>query len=89
MRKGIKMGAYTKRTARDPVCGMEVRMKSTNLISTHRGKNYYFCAESCLAAFEEDPDRYLKRKGFFGRFLDRLAKSNEKAFGSRGPSCCN
>jgi hypothetical protein len=38
-------------------------------------------------AFEKKPDKYLKPKGPFGRFLDRLTKANEKVFGRHGPSC--
>jgi YHS domain-containing protein len=49
---------------------------------------YYFCAEACRKAFEVDPEKYLgaktsKRKGWWGRYLDRL----EKATGGRAPQC--
>lgn len=30
-----------------------------------------------------------KRKGFIGRFLERLEKANQSEFGDKGPSCCN
>ena len=62
----------------DPVCGMTVDPESTKLFSTHRGYKYYFCAQGCLKSF-----------GWFGRYLDRMAKINEKEFGSQGPSCCH
>jgi YHS domain-containing protein len=40
------MGAYTQGKVVDPVCGMEVSPASTNLVSTHKGRRYYFCAVS-------------------------------------------
>jgi hypothetical protein len=43
-------------------------------------------------AFEADPNKYLepkpvKKKGWFGRYLERMAKTNEKEFGCAGPRC--
>jgi YHS domain-containing protein len=66
---------------------MEVSPASTNLVSTHKGQRYYFCAECCKKLFEKNAEKYLKPKGPFGRFLDRLTKANEKVFGKAGPSC--
>ena len=78
----------------DPVCGMPVEPDGTKLVSFHRGYRYYFCAEGCLKLFEADPEKYLhpkpeKKKGWFGRYLDRMAKINEKEFGKEGPHCCH
>jgi Cu+-exporting ATPase len=78
----------------DPVCGMTVDPDRSKLISIHRGYKYYFCAEGCLKSFEADPEKYLKPKpakknGWFGRYLDRMAKINEKEFGKEGPHCCH
>jgi len=75
--------------AKDPVCGMTVDPDATDLVYVHGGRKYYFCAKGCQTAFEKNPRKYLKRKGFFGRFLDRLSKSNQETFGSGGPSCCH
>lgn len=36
---------------------------------------------------EESPTTRNKKKGFIGRFLERLEKANEKEFGSGGPCC--
>lgn len=77
------------RTERDPVCGMMVDPASTQMSTSHKGRTYYFCAESCRDAFDKDPKRYLKEKGILRRWLDRMAKSNREAFGSKGPSCCH
>ena len=78
----------------DPVCGMTVDPGSTKLSFLYRGCKYYFCAEGCLKSFEADPDKYLnpkpaKKKGWFGRYLDRMAEINKKEFGSSGPHCCH
>lgn len=72
----------------DPVCGMEVEPSRTNLLATHEGCTYYFCAEGCRKAFEANPKKYLKgkppkRKGWWGRYLDRL----EKVTGGKSLEC--
>ena len=66
----------------DPVCGMKVNPKSTPFKVTLDGRRYYFCAEGCRLAFEKDPCKYLsgsppRRKGWWGRYLDRLNKATE------------
>ena len=62
----------------DPVCYMKVNKKSKNLTFTYKFRTYYFCAENCRRAFETDPENYLnqkpKKKGLWGRYLDRLNK---------------
>ena len=78
----------------DPVCGMEVDPGSAKFVSVHKGNKYWFCAEACRRAFEADPEKYLKpkpakKKGLIGRYLDRLARTNQKEFGSAGPRCCH
>jgi len=67
----------------DPVCGMDVDPETAEYKTRYKGRDYYFCAESCLVNFKADPERYLKaqdggashttaertkRKG--GRYLD-------------------
>ncbi|NWG08942.1 MAG: heavy metal translocating P-type ATPase [Nitrososphaerales archaeon] len=37
--------------AKDPVCGMYVNEKTTNLKATVRGREYYFCSKTCLETF--------------------------------------
>ena len=76
----------------DPVCGMDVEPGKTKLVSVYKDHSYWFCAEGCRRAFEANPEKYLdtkpsRKKGLFGRFLDRMAKTNEKAFGCAGPRC--
>ncbi|MFZ7110414.1 MAG: YHS domain-containing protein [Desulfatiglandales bacterium] len=76
----------------DPVCGMDVVPGKTKFVSIHRGTSYWFCAEGCHTAFETNPDKYLKsgpgkKKGWFGRYLESMAKINKNAFGCSGPKC--
>jgi YHS domain-containing protein len=72
----------------DPVCGLEVSIGDPRtLVGIYKGQSYYFCAECCLKVFEKKPEKYLKPKGHAARFLERLTKANEKAFGRSGPPC--
>lgn len=45
--------------AKDPVCGMTVKVKDCNITSSHKEVNYYFCSEKCKVDFDEDPDAVL------------------------------
>jgi YHS domain-containing protein len=83
------MVQQSHRATVDPVCGMRVDPMSADHEFTYKGRSYHFCAEQCKEAFEKNPGKYIKPKGPFGRFLARLAKTNEKTFGRGGPSCCH
>ena len=72
----------------DPVCGMAVVADMNDILTTIRGQTYYFCAEGCRQAFEENPQKFLdskrtKRKGVWGRYMDRL----QKATGGKAQKC--
>jgi len=75
----------------DPVCFMKVAPDSMkDFTFTYKMRTYYFCAESCCKAFKANPDKYLesrspKRKGWWGRYLERL----NKATGGKPPKCCH
>jgi len=79
----------------DPVCGMKVDPSKTDLVATYQGCSYYFCAEGCRKAFEANPERYLEPKlskpkgpkGWWGRYLERMARANREHFGGGRPSC--
>jgi YHS domain-containing protein len=43
----------------DPVCGMEVDTRSSQLSITHEGTVYWFCGRGCLLEFRDDPGTYL------------------------------
>lgn len=61
----------------DPVCGMDVPQTGGTIVVEYEGCRYYFCAEACREAFQEDPQKYLeqKPKGIWGRYLERLTKA--------------
>ncbi|MDJ0784577.1 MAG: YHS domain-containing protein [Desulfosarcinaceae bacterium] len=76
------------RTVIDPVCQMKVVMDGDVPAVQFRSNTYHFCANACREAFVADPERYLstrppKRKGFWGRYLERL----NKATGGKPPCC--
>ena len=77
----MKKSAYAPELFIDPVCFMKV-IPRNDLMFTHQLRSYYFCADGCRKAFEADPGRYLdakppKRKGWWGRYLDRLNKTTQ------------
>ena len=43
-------------TAKDPVCGMEV--KGDSIVSNHLGKTFHFCSEQCRKVFDLNPNKY-------------------------------
>ena len=75
--------------ARDPVCGMEVKESSAAAALEYKGQKFYFCAVSCYEAFEKDPERYLgaEKRGWWARFLNRLAQANRETYGDKAPKC--
>ena len=82
------MTDITKKMFLDPVCGMEItRGDLDTVISSYKGQPYYFCAQCCVRVFKKNPERYLKAKTPFGRFLARLVRANVKVFGRTGPPC--
>lgn len=88
----MEKAGKTRNTEIDPVCGMEVVPGKTKLVSVYHGRSFWFCAPCCRKDFDENPQKYLdsgsaKRKGWFRRYLDRMAKANEKYFGTGGAKC--
>ena len=59
--------------ALDPVCGMTISPADAVGTVVHRGETYYFCAESCLEQFKEDPERYVQGAGKFTTRLGAVA----------------
>ena len=43
----------------DPVCGMTVDPKTSELRSEYQGTHYYFCGAGCKKAFDASPEHYL------------------------------
>lgn len=69
----------------DPVCGMQVDAALAEARTCYNGIQLYFCSGACREAFEAEPQNYTinRRKGFWQRYLQRLAK----ATGGRPPAC--
>jgi RND family efflux transporter MFP subunit len=50
-------------TAVDPICGMSVdraEARAAGRVSTHQGRDFYFCAPGCKEAFDKDPAAHAK-----------------------------
>jgi Cu+-exporting ATPase len=43
----------------DPVCGMTISPEDAVGTAEHKGITYYFCNQSCLERFKDDPEQYL------------------------------
>ncbi len=52
--------AVAVKTAKDPVCGMEVNIEKAPATSTYQDQAFYFCNPGCKKAFDQDPARYIK-----------------------------
>ena len=46
--------------AKDPVCAMNVDEKNPKYVSTHMGRDYYFCSAACKSAFDKNPTKFAK-----------------------------
>ena len=44
--------------ATDPVCGMSVDPAAAAAVRSREGRNYFFCGQGCVEAFDADPPRY-------------------------------
>jgi YHS domain-containing protein len=71
----------------DPICGMKVDAATAQYKITHNGVTHYFCSQTCKSRFIEGLSTSSK-KGWFTRFLERIAKANRAKYGDRSPSCC-
>jgi len=49
--------------AKDLVCGMDVREEEAAGTSIYKGEKYYFCSSGCKKKFDENPEKYIARKG--------------------------
>lgn len=48
---------------RDPVCGMSVDPEKSRFSFDYSGTTYHFCCGGCHAAFQQDPEAFLKASG--------------------------
>jgi YHS domain-containing protein len=49
-------------TAKDPVCGMSVRVEGAKFTAEYGGKTYYFCSAGCKTEFLKNPAGYAGEK---------------------------
>ncbi len=42
----------------DPVCGMKTTEESQFMKYEHEGQPFYFCSDTCLTKFKENPEKY-------------------------------
>jgi len=78
----MKLTMTSKKKVVDPICGMKIDPSKTEFTADYEDKRFFFCAAGCLKAFEKNPakyrtDGYTKKKGFWGRYLDRLNKTTD------------
>ena len=59
---------------KDPVCQAKVS-KETKYKFHLEGKTYYFDSASCLATFNSEPERFIKKKS--EGILSMIAKNNK------------
>jgi len=45
-------------TAKDPICGMSVKISGAKYTAEYQGKTYYFCSEGCKTEFLKDPAKH-------------------------------
>ena len=48
--------------AKDPVCHMEVDESAAQWKSEYKGETYYFCAQGCKTAFDENPEMFVGKE---------------------------
>jgi len=44
----------------DPVCGMRVDERKSDIQAQFAGRKYFFCSEECRKEFEADPGEYVE-----------------------------
>lgn len=60
------------RTYKDPVCGMEVSIRTATDEFEYGGKVYYFCAPTCRETFKVNPKAYVREHRQHGMSVSKL-----------------
>ena len=71
-------------TVTDLVCGMQVKTDS-KFYSQFESQDYYFCSESCLNKFNQQPEQYLQSNQKTSSCCGSRAKAAEE---EKKSSCC-
>lgn len=53
--------AQELKKVKDPVCSMDIDPDQAVAHEDYQDHRYYFCAETCQIAFQQDPERYAKQ----------------------------
>lgn len=59
-KRPLETSADEERTARDPVCGMDLIPEKASATRQVAGDTFYFCSEHCVRTFDEAPDYYAR-----------------------------
>jgi YHS domain-containing protein len=70
-------------TAKDPICGMSVKIADAKLTAEYQGKTFYFCSEGCKKEFLKDPAKYAAPAAEAPK-----AEAMEKGCGMCCQGCC-
>jgi len=75
--------------ATDPICGMDVREEGARHILHFERETIYFCSKICQETYTQQSGKRKSsaKKGPLGRFLEKLAKQNQKSYGDTPPKC--
>ncbi len=75
------------RVAACPVCQMPVRTEGAKFTVERDGEVHFFCADGCRQHWLQQHSCCHGSKGWWGRYLDRLAAANDDTYGAGGPKC--
>jgi xanthine dehydrogenase accessory factor len=57
-REKAAISPVEQQEAKDPICGMTVRVSTAKHISQYEGKNFYFCCAGCKQKFDKQPQLF-------------------------------
>lgn len=75
------------RVAACPVCKMPVRTAGARFTAEQDGEVHFFCADGCREHWLREHSCCGGSKGRWGRYLERLSRINQAAYGVAGPKC--
>jgi YHS domain-containing protein len=70
-------------TAKDPVCGMSVKIAGAPHTAEYLGKTIYFCSEGCKTAFLKEPAKFAPKEA-----AETLAPAAKPCGGKCCQGCC-
>lgn len=60
MHKQTTTQSRKQRDDRDPVCGKRINRNKAHIVVEYKGEEYLLCCPMCQAAFEREPERYVR-----------------------------